>query len=274
MMGSGSTVLILGVQGTLGHRLALDLPGLGYEVMGTCRRSPVVLTGYGLQRYFQATDREALDNLLQDMMPDVVVNCIGWVRQRPVEGWLSEAILVNAVLPHWLSETCGALGVGLVHISTDCVGDDDWYGASKRLGENLEHGAVLRTSFIGHELERRRGLLEWILSQQGAVDGYYNVRWSGLTTNELARVIGVHVIPALDSLAGKVWNVCGRDISKWQLLRRINEVYGCGLEIRPAREPWADHRLDGTEFQAVTGYEPRPWQQLLTEMREAEAVKA
>ena len=274
MMGSGTTVLILGVQGMLGHRLALDLPALGYEVMGTCRRPPAEPTAYGLQRHLEATNREALDNLLADLMPDVVVNCIGWVRQRPLDGRWSEGIHVNAVLPHWLSETCGSLGVGLVHISTDCIGDNDWYGASKRLGENLEHGAVLRTSFIGHELERRLGLLEWVLSQRGPVDGYYNVLWNGLTTNELARVIGLYILPGLKSLEGKIWNVCGQDISKWQLLQRINRIYGCGLEIKPAREPRADRRLDGTEFQVLTGHWPRDWDQLLIEMREAEAVPA
>ena len=98
----------------------------------------------------------------------------------------------------------------LIHFSTDCVfsglkGDylesdfsdaNDIYGRSKFLGEiSGTNSITLRTSFIGQELETKRALLNWFLSQEGKVKGYRNAIYSGLTTLEIARVVDKYVIP-------------------------------------------------------------------------------
>uniref|UniRef100_UPI001953B78B hypothetical protein n=1 Tax=Stenotrophomonas maltophilia TaxID=40324 RepID=UPI001953B78B len=68
------------------------------------------------------------------------------------------------------------------------------YGRTKFLGEVGDpDGLTLRTSIIGRELSRKRGLLEWLLAQQGSVRGYARAIFSGLTTHELGRVIRMMV---------------------------------------------------------------------------------
>lgn len=254
------SVLVLGAEGLLGHRLARTLRGEGYTILAADRTMA------------PAEDDLALAGLLEVERPDVVINCIGWVRQRALEGRRAEAIYVNAVLPHRLSARCKSLGIDLVHISTDCVHDQDWYGASKMLGEAIEHGVVLRTSFIGHELARKAGLLEWTLSQRGTVNGYARALWNGLTSNELAKVIARFVLHDLEALQGIVWEICGPDITKLQLLELINEVYGCGLEIRPVDEPVTDRRLDGWVFAERFGYAPPSWREMLQQMKHAQSA--
>jgi dTDP-4-dehydrorhamnose reductase len=242
----------------LGHRLLLTLRALGYEAEGAGRSN--------LSAAEDGSDE--IEAVLRWRAPDVVVNCIGWVRQRAFEAGPAEAICVNAVFPHRLSSACKRLGIDLVHISTDCVGDRDWYGASKMLGESIEHGVVLRTSFIGHELHRKLGLLEWALSQQGRnVPGYVNALWNGLTTNELADVIGRLVLPNVDLLRGLAWDVCGPEITKCALLELINDVYHCGLSIVPMEGPAIDHRLNGRAFARSLRYEPPSWRVMLGTMQ-------
>ena len=255
-----TSVLVLGAEGMLGHQVerALDRPA--FRVSS--------LTREGLR----AEDEHRVAALVDAFRPDVLINCIGWVRQRPVAGRLGEAIFVNAVFPHRLADLCRSRGIELIHISTDCVGDTDWYGDSKRLGESIEYGVVLRTSFIGHELHRRLGLLEWVLAQHGTVPGWANVLWNGLTTNELADVIVRRVLPNLNLLTGWVWEVTGPEITKFALLQLINDVYRCGLEVIPVEEPRMDRRLDGKPFADRVGYITPAWRPMLETMRAAQAV--
>ncbi len=251
------SVLVLGSTGMLGHRLLRTLHELGYLAEGVDRSRMSAEEEPRLQEAF-----------LHWRKPDVVVNCVGWVRQRPVNGRLAEAITANAVFPHRLANACERLGIGLVHISTDCIDDQDWYGLSKKLGESIAYGLVVRTSFIGHELDRRLGLLEWVLMQGAPVKGYARVQWNGLTTNELADVLGRLILPGLEALQGQVWNVCGPEITKFHLLELINEIYGCGLDVVPVDEPVCDRRLDGRPFAERFGYKAPSWPEMLEAMRE------
>lgn len=264
-MGRRPAALVLGASGMLGHQLLKTLQAGGYQVLGVQRsRAPRL----------DARDWTGFSRVLGQSGAEVVINCTGWVRQRPFEGHEAEAIHVNAAFPHLVSAFCRARGIGLVHISTDCVGDDDWYGLSKRLGEQIAYGMVLRTSFIGHELKRRRGLLEWVLGQTGSVKGYAGVLWNGLTTNELARVLCEIVLPSRTVHEGGLWQVAGPEITKAELLELVCEVYGHRLEIVRADEPAADRRLDGRAFDERFGYIPPSWREMLETMKAARPMLA
>lgn len=264
-------VLVLGGLGMLGHRLMLTLSAAGYEVIGTTRqKSPLV--DLEPMVWINLTHRDHLEREIRFGRFDVVINCAGRVRQRHVASW-AETITVNAVLPHWLAGICEDLGTQLVHISTDCVGDTDWYGVTKRLGEPHGQAIILRTSFIGHQLSGQYGLLEWFLSGRDPVDGFAGVLWNGLTTNELARVIGEHVIPRAGDLAGRTWEVCGWQITKYELLQQIDRIYELGREVRPMNHPTADRRLDGRVFAATTGYEAPSWPVMLQQMHQERVMQ-
>jgi dTDP-4-dehydrorhamnose reductase len=265
-------VLVLGALGMLGHRLMRTLPAMGYDVTGAVRRIPLWSDPPWKLIELEATRPEELPAVIDQAAPDVVVNAIGWVSQRSIEGRVREAIQVNAVFPHHVARACAERGIGLLHVSTDCAGEASWYGVSKKWGEELDHGLVLRTSFIGHELGSRRGLLEWALSQRGRVTGYAGVIWHGLTTNELASIFGRHLIPGFWQFRGRL-DVAGPAITKYELLRRINLEYELGLEVQPVLEPTLERRLDRQPFEAASGYRVPPWDEMLVRMKRERPIR-
>ena len=280
-------LLVLGATGMLGNavlRLFAESPG--FEATGTVRTSGSrnLLPAGLADRVVVGVDVEnpdALVQLLSDLRPDVVVNCIGLVKQLAAADDPLAALPVNALLPHRLARMCGLAGARLVHVSTDCVFSGskgmyletdvadakDLYGKSKHLGEvDYPHAVTLRTSIIGHELAGARGLIGWFLAQEGSVRGYTHAIFSGLPTIELARVIRDHVIPRPE-LRG-VYHVSAEPIAKYDLLRLVAEEYGKTIEITPDDRLHIDRSLDSSRFRGVTGYRPAPWRELVRRMRD------
>lgn len=223
---------------------------------------------------------DALAGFLREVRPDVVLNCVGIVKQLASAEDPLVAIPINAILPHRLARLADLVGARLVHISTDCVftgrkGDyresdasdaEDLYGRSKLLGEvDYPNAVTLRTSIIGREVGSRNGLVEWFLSQSGRVRGYRKAIFSGLTTDELVRVIAEHVLPNPD-LRG-VYHVSVDPISKFDLLGIVKEIYGVSTEIEPDDAVAIDRSLNSDRFRAAVGYAPPAWPDLIRNMR-------
>ncbi len=179
---------------------------------------------------------------IKDLNVDTVINCAGIVKGRDEAP--SRYVAVNALGPHMLAEACDRCGARLIHVSTDCVFSGrhggyseaaipdplDLYGRSKLLGEvtNGPHLTV-RTSFIGFG---PRGLLSWLLKQQGGVPGYSHAFWNGLPVAAVARV--------LVALAGRrditgLLHLGGESMSKWELLHLV--VQGLCLPIKVEDAP-------------------------------------
>ena len=212
--------------------------------------------------------------------PDVVVNCIGLVKQLSDANDPLLALPINAMLPHRLARMCASVNARLVHISTDCVFNgakgnyveadfpdaDDLYGRSKLLGEvDYPNAITLRTSIIGHELGTNHGLVEWFLSQSGSVRGYARAIFSGLPTVEMGRVIRDFVIPR-PQLSG-LFHVSAGPISKLELLKLIARHYGKDIEIIPEDRVRIDRSLDSARFRHETHYAPPPWDALIEMMK-------
>ncbi|MGX1618280.1 dTDP-4-dehydrorhamnose reductase family protein [Micromonospora chalcea] len=281
-------VLVLGVTGMLGHTLLREFdrdPGIA--VHGACRTGD--LTGLlppGLAARVEtgvdADDVDGVGSLLQRVRPDVVVNCVGVVKQRPEVQDAVGTVRLNALFPHLLARLCETVGARLVHVSTDCVfsGDrgnyvetdlpdpPDLYGRSKLLGEvGGPHALTLRTSIIGHELASSRSLVDWFLSQAGTVRGYTKAVYSGVTTVELARVLRTVVFPRTD-LAG-LYHVAAAPITKYDLLRLVASEYRWTGDIVPYDGFVCDRSLSAEAFAATTGYRPPSWPQMVAELRAA-----
>jgi dTDP-4-dehydrorhamnose reductase len=190
-------------------------------------------------------------------------------------------IPINSILPHRLANLCELAEARLIHISTDCVfsGEKggyvekdfsdakDLYGRSKYLGEvDYPNSITLRTSIIGHELNSSKSLINWFLSQEGSVKGYKNAIFSGLPTNEMAKVIRDYVIPN-PSLKG-LYQVSADPISKFDLLQLVSDVYGKIIQIIPDDLVKIDRSLNSEKFCKATGFKPKPWPQLIKEMYE------
>ena len=279
-------ILVLGASGMLGNAVIRVLAQEArYEVTGSAR-SPWV------KKYFdpKLADRivtgvdvenaDALTKLFVEVQPEVVVNCVGLVKQLTEANDPLFALPINALLPHRLARLCELVKARLVHISTDCVfsgrkgcymeSDEadalDLYGRSKLLGEvDYPHAVTLRTSIIGHELNSAHGLIDWFLAQEGGIKGYTRAFFSGLPTCELARVIRDLVLPHPE-LHG-VYHVAAEPISKYELLQLVNQEYDKGLKIEPDDQLKIDRSLHARRFQEATGYQASPWPQLVAQMR-------
>ncbi|WP_455975535.1 dTDP-4-dehydrorhamnose reductase family protein [Methylorubrum populi] len=279
-------IAVLGASGMLGSAafqyLSHRFPG---EVYGSARSAaakrifPADLAK-NLVIGIDVDNADALAGFLREVRPDVVLNCVGIVKQLASAEDPLVAIPINAILPHRLARLADLVGARLVHISTDCVftgrkGDyresdasdaEDLYGRSKLLGEvDYPNAVTLRTSIIGREVGSRNGLVEWFLSQSGRVRGYRKAIFSGLTTDELVRVIAEHVLPNPD-LRG-IYHVSVDPISKFDLLGIVKEIYGVSTEIEPDDAVAIDRSLNSDRFRAAVGYAPPAWPDLIRNMR-------
>ena len=258
----------------------------GYCARGSARSAAVLpLLPQELRaRVIHGVDAEKFDSLVRlfgSTRPDVVINCIGVVKQLAEADDQLAAIPINALLPHRLARLCQVAGARFVHISTDCVftgsrgmyreedpaDAEDLYGRSKHLGEvDYSNAVTLRTSIIGHELASAHGLVGWFLAQTGSVRGFTRSVFSGLPTVELARVIRDYVLPRSE-LRG-LHHVSAEPISKYELLCLVARVYGKTIDIAPDDKPVIDRSLDSTRFRQLTGYAPPAWPELVRAMRE------
>lgn len=213
--------------------------------------------------------------------PDIVVNCVGIVKQLPNAKDHLESLAINSSLPHRIAKYSGMVGARLVHFSTDCVfsGKDgqykeddfpdanDLYGRTKYLGEvDYENAITLRTSIIGHELTSAKSLVDWFLSQSGEVKGFTQAIFSGLPTIEVARVVRECVIPNPE-LSG-LYHLSVNPIDKFSLLRIVAEVYEKDITIVPDEELKIDRSLNSERFQKTTEFAPKPWPELIQAMRD------
>lgn len=279
-------ILVLGASGMLGNAVMRVLSQGPDEVWGTLR-SPSSAAKFPeaiRSRLISGVDVESPDALVRvfgDVHPDVVINCVGLVKQLAEANDPLAALPINAILPHRLARLAAAVGARLVHVSTDCVfnGKDggyveadspnaaDLYGRSKLLGEvDYPNAITLRTSIIGRELGSAHGLIDWFLSQTGSVRGFTRAIFSGLTTVELARVMRDVILPRPE-LHG-LYHVSVDPISKFDLLTVVAEVYGKTIEIVPDETLKIDRSLDSTQFRATTGYQPPAWREMIEGLRD------
>lgn len=279
-------LLILGGSGMLGHQLYRTLHAR-FDTWVTFRRIPSSLPDYfdrsRLVDGVDACDFDSVIHALGKTHPDVVINCIGVVKQQSAAKDPIACLSINSLFPHRLARLCQAVRARLIHVSTDCVFSgkvgnyretdypdaEDLYGRSKLLGEVQGPGALtLRTSIIGRELGTRQGLVEWFLSNQGKkVKGFRKAIFSGLTTDALSALIGriISEHPRLDGL----FHVATDPISKFDLITLVRDTYGADIEIEPEDHFSCDRSLCDARFRQATGWTPPNWPALIQAMRRA-----
>lgn len=280
-------VLIVGATGLLGNALFIELAKYkNLTVFGTTRTDEGVkfLPKDSLNKIIPYTDienHEGLIRVLAQIKPDVVVNCVGLIKQVMSKDDTAQAIATNALFPHRLAILCKATNARLIHFSTDCVFSgakgnydeidasdaEDIYGKTKFLGElPYNHCVTVRTSFIGHGLENHVELVDWFLDQKDSTKGFTKVIYSGLPTVEHARIIAKYIIPN-KHLKG-LYHVSADPITKYDLLKLIAKVYGKKIEIKPFSEIVNDRSLKSDRFRKITGYQPPKWPILIKKMHQ------
>ena len=284
-----SKILILGASGMLGSAaMKVFAESDEHEAFGSIRSNAIKdLFHPRLRKQLLAIgdveNSDSLIKLFETVRPQVVINCIGLIKQLSSASDPISAIPVNALLPHRIASLCGLAGARLVHISTDCIFSgkkggylesdapdaEDVYGRSKLMGEvDYPHAITLRTSIIGRELASANGLVDWFLRQQGTCKGYNKAIFSGLPTTELAYVIRDYVLPRGD-LRG-LYHVASSPINKHELLTMIASAYGKKIDIIQDPHLVIDRSLNAQRFKAATGYTPPPWPKLVEIMHSQE----
>ena len=286
-MTSDTKILVLGASGMLGNAvLRLFSQTDGCIATGAVRSPQAInfLPDNVRNLVVAGIDVENIDSLLRlfdKEQPDVVINCVGLVKQLSEVNNPLVALPINSLFPHRLAHMCAVSNARLVHMSTDCVftgnkgmyteqdvtDAQDLYGVSKRLGEvDYPNAITLRTSIIGHELNGSRSLIDWFLCQEGTVRGFKRAIFSGLPTIEIGYLIRDHVIPN-PNLTG-VYHVSAEPISKYDLLSLVAEIYGKDIQILQDNEFEIDRSLDSSRFRQVTGFRPAAWPELIRSMHE------
>lgn len=270
-------ILILGGNGMLGHRAALLLSER-HDITCTLRRPDAVAAGIAPRARFvtgvSADDTQGIADLMSEVRPEAVLNCIGIVKQRDASHDALPSIAVNALFPHQVARLCAAAGARFVHVSTDCVfsGDkggyveddfadaDDLYGRTKYLGEvsDVPGSVTVRTSIVGWEIRHRTGVLEWFATRrETGCDGWTRAVFSGLATSDLVEVI--EGLCTTWSDVDGLWHVSAEPIDKFTLLTSLRDALGWATPIEPVEEPAIDRSLDSSAFRGRTGWGPRAW---------------
>jgi dTDP-4-dehydrorhamnose reductase len=280
-------ILVLGASGLLGNAVirllsnSINLSVFGAIRSGASKKYFSTDIAQNLITGFNVDNPDSLISIFDKIKPNIVVNCIGLVKQLEGAGDPLQAIPINSLLPHRLAAISSLVDARLIHISTDCVFSGsrsmykesdtpdatDLYGRSKLLGEvDYPNAITLRTSIIGHELASSRSLVSWFLSQQQPVKGYGSAVFSGLPTVEMARIIHDYVIPH-PQLHG-LYHVSAAPINKYDLLKLVAKEYDKKIDIELDDLLVIDRSLDSTRFKFATGYQPPSWVELVKKMRE------
>jgi dTDP-4-dehydrorhamnose reductase len=280
-------ILILGASGMLGNAIFRYFSNLNdFEVFGSVRSNNAL-------KYFpehlrdkiisnvNVENQDSLVKLFNIVNPNIVINCIGIVKQLSASEDPLEVVPINTLLPHRVARLCSVANARFIHMSTDCVFSGmsgnyveedtpdarDFYGISKFMGEvDYNNAITLRTSIIGHELDGSRSLINWFLSQENTIQGYTKAIFSGLPTVEIAKIIHEYVIPHPE-LHG-LYHVSANPINKYDLLQIVNKIYNKNILITPNESLSIDRSLDSSKFRLATGFQPKSWPDLIQAMHD------
>tara|TARA_X000000368_G_scaffold81982_1_gene61875 strand:- start:6075 stop:6941 length:867 start_codon:yes stop_codon:yes gene_type:complete len=281
-------VLILGGSGMVGHALIKNLSDK-YEVYSILRQRTDLESTEFFKNILEKNrciflddinQHRKLSDVIKKISPDILINCIGVIKQRGDVKNILNMIKINALLPHTLNEICFKNKVKLIHLSTDCVfsgnkgyykeSDNpdpvDKYGASKLLGEIIEGDALtIRTSFIGPELFNKKSLFEWIKSQKDSeIDGFENAIYSGLTTYAFANIVE-QIIDQHQDLNG-LWQISSDPISKFDLIALINVIFKLNIKINRNSSFQCDRSLNSSKFKNKTKIMVPSWKEMINDL--------
>lgn len=231
-------VTVIGSRGMAGHVIVKYLEQQGHAITA-------------VDRSVLDIEHDNVDQFFETLDADFVVNAIGLLVKDCIDR-PDRAIAINAWWPQYCTHKLKDTDTRLIHLSTDCVFDGqrgnyfeadkhtetNAYGRSKSFGEvNNSKDITFRMSIIGPELKNGTGLLNWVLTNKdNELPGWDNAWWNGITTLQLAKCIDQYIN---NPVISGVYHLVNNDvqINKYDLLCKINEVYGLGKKIVRTQGP-------------------------------------
>lgn len=195
-------ILVLGASGFLGNILHKIL-GKDHFVVGTTTNSNESISRF---LTFQYENLDSIKQLLTEVEPDLIVNCIALADVELAERNVELAFKLNFEFPLNLSLLCESKKIRLIHISTDHFESKESgllesdnpipvnvYGESKLLGDiailkNSPSAIVVRTNFFGRSPAGDKGLIDFVensLKKSQSIVGYQNIKFNPVGANFL-----------------------------------------------------------------------------------------
>lgn len=269
-------VIIFGSRGMIGHVVSSYLFQVQrYAIFGS------VLHENQINSYYPVDVRNLnkVEVYIRKIKPDLIINCIGLLIKES-ESNIEDAIVINSLLPSFLSRLGHKLKYKLIHMSTDCVfsgkegnyseestlDGNSIYARTKILGEYISsNDLVIRTSVVGPELKTDgSGLFNWFFQQKGEIVGFKNAFWTGVTTLELAKGIDEFI---KQNISGIYHFAPKNKISKFDLLNLFKETWEkTDIQILPKEAYKNDKSLlnSRTDF----NYPFKTYREMLLELRD------
>lgn len=266
-------ILLLGKDGQLGHALQSALSTLG-AVTAVGRQT------LNLEQICQ--DPGALDRLIKQAQPKVIVNAMAYTAVDRAEQEVDRAFAVNAQAPGLLAQAAQACGACMVHYSTDYVFDGTQtqpyqetdathplsvYGQSKYEGElavakYCDSHFIFRSSWVygayGQNflktmlrLATERDALSVVDDQWGAPTGVELI--AAVTAVALAQQLGLDVPLALAQQAGVSTRAQGI-LAEGQFAQAGEAKWGLYHLVAAGKTNWFDYAEFGIELARQLGW--------------------
>ena len=283
-------LLVFGAGGQVGHELMLEAAARGANAVGLSRAEADI------------TDATAIDGLVAEVRPRLVVNCAAYTAVDRAETEPDRAFAVNATGAGVLAAAADRAGVPILHLSTDYVFDGSKvgaytegdavaplgvYGRSKAEGEALvrrvPRHVILRTAWVygAHggnflktmlRLAAERDRLRVVADQRGCPTG----------TRDIAEaILAVDAALSQPDAVGKLYgtfHLAGQGVTTWHAFAAaIVAAQAPFTDKRPPVDPIAtadyptparrpvNSELDSRAFAAAFGYRAKPWAERMAE---------
>lgn len=150
-----TTVLVTGGGGQLGYELTEQLLQSDFKVAAPGHES------------LDITQSNEVESVLRELMPALIINAAAYTDVDGAEEHEKEAYAINALGPKILAAQCNALGVPLIHVSTDYV-FGQMTGQPHPERETPRPGcAYARTKLSGEIFVRRSGCRHLVVRSCG-----------------------------------------------------------------------------------------------------------
>ncbi len=202
---------------------------------------------------FEKISKSVIRDILNEVKPNLVVNCAAITEVEKCEKEKANAKLVNSELPEIIASICNLRNIKFVHISTDHLFDGkksfyrennpicplNIYGMTKGqaeekvLNKNPE-SLVIRTNFFGWGTSYRNSFSDWIiksLRESKSIKLFSDVYFTPIYIKELVNII--HIL--LNKKKYGIYNIVSNErISKFNFGIKIAKIFGYPISlIRP-----------------------------------------
>lgn len=202
--------LITGASGLLGQYLVPYIAGKGHDIVAVINSHVLSFDIENVEQVrVDLLHRPAIESLLTDIVPDVIIHAAGMTNVDACEKGAQKAHLMNAAVPSWVAQWAQVNNKAFVFISTDHITDGksayfdeeirpaplNVYARTKVEAESLvrQHmnsALILRTNFFGKGPPWRKSITDWIWDNVvagRAIPGFTDSFFSPISGLDLSR---------------------------------------------------------------------------------------